>query len=117
MVSLDAWRELPIAQQPEWPDQDVAASVIADLRTFQPLVSQDEVDALRAGLAMAARGHAFVLQGGDCAETFDGSTTEQVHDRIKTMGHMATVLSQGGTLPVVQVGRMAGQFATSAFLI
>src|SRR5689334_19042710 len=67
---LDAWRELPAAQQPEWPDRQVLADVSAELATYPPLVFAGECDDLKAKIASAARGEAFFLQGGDCAETF-----------------------------------------------
>ncbi len=109
--ALDHWRTLPIKQQPVWTDTEAAASVSAEIASLPPLVFAGEVDILRARLADAAGGRAFLLQGGDCAETFAGATAEQIRDRIKTVLQMAVVLTYGASMPVVKMGRMAGQFA------
>ena len=108
---LDHWRTLPIKQQPAWPDADAVAAVSAEIATLPPLVFAGEVDNLRDRLARAASGNAFLLQGGDCAETFAGATAEQIRNRIKTVLQMAVVLTYGASMPVVKMGRMAGQFA------
>src|SRR5690606_56165 len=76
-----------------------------------PLVFAGEVDRLRERLAQAARGEAFLLQGGDCAETFDAATADKIRDRVKTLLQMAVVLTYGASMPVIKMGRMAGQFA------
>src|SRR6187399_2630662 len=109
--SLDHWRTLPIKQQPNWPDADAVSAVSAEIATLPPLVFAGEVDILRDRLARAASGNAFLLQGGDCAETFAGATAEQIRNRIKTVLQMAVVLTYGASMPVVKMGRMAGQFA------
>jgi 3-deoxy-7-phosphoheptulonate synthase len=109
--ALDHWRTLPIKQQPAWPDAEAVAAVSAELATLPPLVFAGEVDNLRDRLARAASGNAFLLQGGDCAETFAGATAEQIRNRIKTVLQMAVVLTYGASMPVVKMGRMAGQFA------
>ncbi|KQX06706.1 MULTISPECIES: class II 3-deoxy-7-phosphoheptulonate synthase [unclassified Leifsonia] len=108
---LDYWRELPIKQQPSWPDTDAAAAASAQIAALPPLVFAGEVDILRERLAAAARGEAFLLQGGDCAETFAGATADQIRNRVKTVLQMAVVLTYGASMPVVKMGRMAGQFA------
>ena len=108
---LDYWRALPIKQQPTWPDKDKATTVIAELHRVPPLVFAGEVDNLRASLAAVAQGEAFVLQGGDCAETFAGATADQIRNRVKTILQMAVVLTYGASMPIVKMGRMAGQFA------
>ena len=108
---LDLWRSLPIKQQPPWDDREAVAAVSAELATLPPLVFAGEVDNLREKLARAASGNAFLLQGGDCAETFAGATAEQIRNRIKTVLQMAVVLTYGASMPVVKMGRMAGQFA------
>ncbi|MFK0241947.1 MULTISPECIES: class II 3-deoxy-7-phosphoheptulonate synthase [unclassified Microbacterium] len=109
--ALDAWRSLPIKQQPQWPDADRVADVSQQIATLPPLVFAGEVDNLRDRLARAASGRAFLLQGGDCAETFAGATAEQIRNRIKTVLQMAVVLTYGASMPIVKMGRMAGQFA------
>ena len=111
IAGLDYWRELPIKQQPAYSDGERVAEVAAKLRTLPPLVFAGEVDNLRERLAAAAAGTAFVLQGGDCAETFAGATADQIRNRIKTILQMSVVLTYAASKPVVKMGRMAGQFA------
>jgi len=107
----DAGRRLVAAQQPEWPDADAVRAAVDLLASYPPLVFAGECDVLRARMASAARGEAFVLQGGDCAETFVDATADNIRDRIKTLLQMAAVLTYGASVPVVKIGRMAGQFA------
>lgn len=108
---LDYWRQLPIKQQPMWPDTAAVESVSKQLSTLPPLVFAGEVDTLRSRLAQAAQGKAFLLQGGDCAETFAGATADKIRNRIKTVLQMAVVLTYAAEMPVIKMGRMAGQFA------
>ena len=108
---LDNYRDLPAAQQPTWADTGVLENVRNQLAALPPLVFAGEVDTLRARLAQAARGEAFLLQGGDCAETFVDATADRIRNRIKTVLQMAVVLMYGSSLPVIKMGRMAGQFA------
>jgi 3-deoxy-7-phosphoheptulonate synthase len=110
MVDVISWPDLPAAQQPVWPDQGELDAAVARLRTFPPLVFAGECDILTERLAQAARGEAFVLMGGDCAETFDTATAEDIRAKLKTVLQMAIVLTYGASLPVVKVGRMAGQY-------
>nr|WP_307827730.1 3-deoxy-7-phosphoheptulonate synthase class II [Planomonospora sp. ID82291] len=110
-INLDSWRRLPAAQQPEWPDRDELKKVVAELEGLPPLVFAGECDSLKAHLAAVARGEAFVLQGGDCAETFAGATADDVRNKLKTLLQMAIVLTYAAKVPVVKIGRMAGQFA------
>ena len=102
---------LVAAQQPNWPDKDALAKAVEQLRTFPPLVFAGECDTLKEKIAEAAEGRAFWLQGGDCAETFVGATADSIRNRMKTILQMAAVLQYGASLPVLKVGRMAGQFA------
>ncbi|WBL18096.1 MULTISPECIES: class II 3-deoxy-7-phosphoheptulonate synthase [Citricoccus] len=108
---LDDWRELPIKQAPQWDDAEALASAVDELSSVPPLVFAGEVDVLRARLAEAAEGRAFLLQGGDCAETFAGATANRISSRVKTLLQMAVVLTYGASMPVIKMGRMAGQFA------
>jgi 3-deoxy-7-phosphoheptulonate synthase len=110
-LALDAWRELPAAQQPVWPDVAALAQVVGELETVPPLVTGPEIRTLTERLADVARGEAFLLQGGDCAETFAAATANAIRDKVKTLLQMAVVLTYGASLPVVKVTRMAGQFA------
>jgi 3-deoxy-7-phosphoheptulonate synthase len=108
---LDSWRRLPAAQQPNWPHAAHLRTVAAELAEQPPLVFAGECDQLKARLAAVARGEAFVLQGGDCAETFAESTADAVRDKLETLLQMALVLTYAASVPVVKIGRMAGQFA------
>jgi 3-deoxy-7-phosphoheptulonate synthase len=108
---LDAWRGLPAAQQPDWPDQAAVHAVTAELAEQPPLVFAGECDQLKDRLAAVAAGEAFVLQGGDCAEMFSGSTPDAVRSKLETLLQMALVLTYAASIPVVKIGRMAGQFA------
>ena len=111
IAGLDNYRNLVAAQQPTWPDQNKLEEVKAILATYPPLVFAGEVDILKSRLAQAASGKAFLLQGGDCAETFADATADRIRNRVKTMLQMAVVLTYGASMPVVKMGRMAGQFA------
>ena len=105
---------LVAAQQPQWPGGEEGAPIkaaVAELKSFPPLVFAGECDDLKARIALAAEGKAFWLQGGDCAETFAAATADSIRNRIKTILQMAAVLQYYSSLPVVKVGRMAGQFA------
>lgn len=110
-LGLDSYRSLVAKQQPTWPDSDALQGAVTELATQPPLVFAGEADQLRERLAAAARGEAFLLQGGDCAETFAGATADKIRDRVKTILQMAVVLTYGASMPVIKVGRMAGQFA------
>ena len=111
LEGLDAWRKLPIKQQPQWPDAAELNRVTAELATLPPLVFAGEVDQLKARLGRVAQGEAFLLQGGDCAETFEAATADKIRNRVKTILQMAVVLTYGAAMPIVKMGRMAGQFA------
>ncbi len=109
-----AAQEVPVpaaGQQPAWPDPAVLDEVVAELRTRPPLVFAGECDQLTERLGAVARGEAFLLQGGDCAETFVDATADSIRNKIKTLLQMAVVLTYGAQVPVVKVGRIAGQFA------
>lgn len=111
LEGLDAWRDLPIKQQPDWGDAEAVSRVTAELSKLPPLVFAGEVDQLKDRLAQVAAGNAFLLQGGDCAETFDGATADRIRNRVKTILQMAVVLTYAAAMPIVKMGRMAGQFA------
>jgi 3-deoxy-7-phosphoheptulonate synthase len=107
---LDHWRTLPRAQTPPWPDVDEVERVRSLLLTVPPIVAPYEVDALREQLAQVCLGKAFVLQGGDCAETFADNTEAHLVATARALLQMAMVLTYGGSMPVVKVGRVAGQY-------
>ncbi|MCC9206443.1 class II 3-deoxy-7-phosphoheptulonate synthase [Arthrobacter sp. zg-Y769] len=108
---LDNWRSLPISQQPSWRDDPGYDAAIAELSMVPPLVFAGEVDVLRTRLAEAAQGRAVLLQGGDCAETFEAASADKISARVRTLLQMAVVLTYGASVPVIKMGRMAGQFA------
>jgi 3-deoxy-7-phosphoheptulonate synthase len=101
---------LPALQQPQWPDRDRLDAVARSLETLPPLVLAAECDQLKDRLAAVARGEAFLLQGGDCAETFTGSTADSIRGKFQTLLQMAVVLTYAASVPVVKIGRMAGQY-------
>jgi 3-deoxy-7-phosphoheptulonate synthase len=105
------WRSRPRIQMPDYPDQDALNAVEAQLAKYPPLVFAGEVRALKRKLGAAAKGEAFLLQGGDCAESFSEFTADSIRDTFKVLLQMAIVLTYGAKVPVVKVGRMAGQFA------
>jgi 3-deoxy-7-phosphoheptulonate synthase len=101
----------PASQQPDWPDPARVEAVAAELAAMPPLVFAGECDQLKDRLAAVSRGEAFVLQGGDCAETFTGANADAVRAKLQTILQMAVVLTYGASVPVVKIGRLAGQFA------
>lgn len=109
--TASSWRDRPAAQQPTYPDGQALDAVTADLRSRPPLVFAGEVDALRAKMADVALGRAFVLMGGDCAESFRDNTANNIRLKLQTILQMAAVLTYGASTPVVKIGRMAGQYA------
>tara|TARA_R110002020_G_scaffold41276_10_gene121685 strand:+ start:199 stop:1575 length:1377 start_codon:yes stop_codon:yes gene_type:complete len=107
----DSWRAKPISQVPSYPDQAALAEAERQLATFPPLVFAGEARDLKARLAAVARGEAFLLQGGDCAESFAEHGADHIRDFFRVFLQMAVVLTHGASKPVVKVGRVAGQFA------
>jgi 3-deoxy-7-phosphoheptulonate synthase len=107
----DSWRDCPIRQVPSYPDPAKLAEMEARIRRYPPLVFAGEARRLKAQLGQVAEGKAFVLQGGDCAESFSDFTANVIRDTFRVLLQMAVVLTFGASLPVVKMGRMAGQFA------
>ncbi len=105
------WRTRPAKQLPEWPDRAVADDVRARLSSLPPLVFAGEARTLQSALATVADGRAFVLQAGDCAESFTALSADEIRDKLKVILQMAVVLTYGAGVPVVKIGRIAGQFA------
>jgi 3-deoxy-7-phosphoheptulonate synthase len=106
-----SWSDLPAAQQPEWPDASELHAALEELRRLPPLVFAGEARRLTASLGRAARGEAFVLQAGECAEAFGEFSADDIRDKLKVILQMAVVLTYGSGRPVVKIGRIAGQFA------
>ncbi len=107
----ETWRSRPVVQMPDYPDADALARVENRLRGYPPLVFAGEARSLKKSLAQVSEGHGFLLQGGDCAESFADFHPNTIRDTFRILLQMAVVLTFGGSLPVVKVGRMAGQFA------
>ena len=105
-----SWRQKQAAQQPDWAEEDLEVT-LAEVRRMLPLVFAGEARALKESLALAGEGKAFVLQAGDCAESFNAFSPDLIRDQLKVILQMALVLTYAGGLPVVKVGRIAGQFA------
>ena len=108
---LDDLRALGPAQQPAYPDAAAVDLAVGRLRSFPPLVFAGECDELKEKIGAVARGEAFLLQGGDCAETFAGVTADNVRNKLRVLLQMAVVLTYAASVPVVKVGRIAGQYA------
>src|SRR3954452_10942733 len=107
----DSWRGKPIVQVPQYPDAAKLTAVEAKLASFPPLVFAGEARNLKKSLARVAAGDAFLLQGGDCAESFEDHSANSIRDFFRVFLQMAVVLTYAAALPVVKVGRIAGQFA------
>ncbi|MBB1292227.1 3-deoxy-7-phosphoheptulonate synthase class II [Pseudoalteromonas sp. SR44-5] len=107
----NSWRELPILQQPQYPDQEALKTVEGQLKSAPPLVFAEETRSLFKQLEDVCEGRAFLLQGGDCAESFSDFNAANIRDTFKTILQMAVVLTYGGKCPVVKIARMAGQYA------
>ena len=109
--TLDSWQNLTAAQQPGWEKSDGYSKVISEITNYPPLVFAGEVRALKQQLADAARGDGFLIQGGDCAETFDDFRADSIRDKLKILLQMSVILTYGASCNVVKLGRIAGQFA------
>ena len=109
--SPSSWRGFPAAQQPVWPDESDLDRAIKQIGTYPPLVFAGEARALQASLARVAAGNAFLLQAGDCAESFDDFSAVSIREKLQVILQMAVVLTYSIGVPVVKVGRIAGQFA------
>jgi len=106
-----SWRDRPAAQQPSWPDEAALDATLKQLSSLPPLVFAGEARDLTTALAQVADGRAFLLQAGDCAESFDAFSADGIRDRLQVILQMAIVLSYSSGVPIVKVGRIAGQFA------
>ncbi|KAH0900887.1 hypothetical protein HID58_040390 [Brassica napus] len=109
--SLDSWKSMKALQLPEYPDQKDLDSVLETLSSYPPIVFAGEARKLEEKLGQAAMGQAFMLQGGDCAESFKEFNADNIRDTFRVLLQMGVVLMFGGQMPIIKVGRMAGQFA------
>ncbi|MBF0446004.1 MAG: 3-deoxy-7-phosphoheptulonate synthase class II [Magnetococcales bacterium] len=107
----NSWKKHEALQQPDWPDQADLDKTCKNLGLYPPLVFAGEVRSLKKHLELVAKGEAFLLQGGDCAESFDNFRADSIRDKLKILLQMAIILTQGLNKPIVKVGRIAGQFA------
>jgi 3-deoxy-7-phosphoheptulonate synthase len=106
-----SWRRRVVTQQPEWPDPSHADAILSQIRGLPPLVFAGEARRLGRGLAEVAAGRAFLLQAGDCSESFDDLTTTAIENKLRVILQMAVILTYGTGVPIIKVGRIAGQFA------
>src|ERR687897_3290601 len=106
-----SWQDRPARQQPDWPDSDRLHSALKTLAGYPPLVFAGEARSLQASLAQVAAGDAFLLQAGDCAESFEDFSADNIREKLRVVLQMAVVLTYSMGVPVVKVGRIAGQFA------
>lgn len=109
--SKSSWKQYTALQQPNWPDQEAVERVLDELAVLPPLVFAGEIRSLKALLAKAVTGDAFLLQGGDCSENFSHVTAPRIRETLKVLLQMAVTLTYAGGVPVIKVGRIAGQFA------
>jgi 3-deoxy-7-phosphoheptulonate synthase len=109
--SPSGWHDLPAVQQPDWPDEAAFDQSVKQLSALPPLVFAGEARALTGALGEVAEGNAFLLQAGDCAESFHDFSADNIRDKLRVILQMAVVLTYGGGVPVVKLGRIAGQFA------
>ena len=109
--SKSSWHDYPVLQQPNWPDEATLNEVLQSISRLPPLVFAGEIRDLKASLARAVHGEAFLLQGGDCSEEFNRCTAPNIRDTLKILLQMAVTLTYAGGKPVVKVGRIAGQYA------
>ncbi len=109
--SPTSWRSFPIKQQPLWPDAADLDRALKQIAGYPPLVFAGEARSLQAGLAQVAAGNAFLLQAGDCAESFDDFSADSIREKLRVILQMAIVLTYSMGVPVMKVGRLAGQFA------
>jgi len=107
----DSWKILPAEQQPDWEKSEIYSKVLSEISGYPPLVFAGEVRALKQQLGDAAQGNGFLIQGGDCAETFDDFRADSIRDKLKILLQMSVVLTYGASCNVVKLGRIAGQFA------
>src|SRR5206468_7980626 len=109
--SPTSWQERPALQQPTYPDAERLDAVLRDLASLPPLVTSWEIEKLKQQLAEAARGERFLLQGGDCSESFADCESAAIASKLKILLQMSLVLVQGGKKQVIRIGRFAGQYA------
>ena len=106
-----SWKKYSTHQQPEWPDENKYKKIIDEISTYPPLIFDKEAELLKKYLADASEGKNFVIQGGDCAETFIDFNSKSIHDKLKILLQMSVIIAHGASSNVIRIGRIAGQFA------
>ncbi|MCB1148506.1 MAG: 3-deoxy-7-phosphoheptulonate synthase, partial [Leptospiraceae bacterium] len=106
-----SWQAFPASQQPDWPDLGDLDRALKQITSYPPLVFAGEARSLQSSLAQVAAGNAFLLQAGDCAESFEEFSANNIREKLRVILQMAVVLTYSLGVPVVKVGRIAGQFA------
>ena len=106
-----SWKKYSTHQQPEWPDENKYKKIINEISTYPPLIFDKEAELLKKYLADASEGKNFVIQGGDCAETFIDFNSKSIHDKLKILLQMSVIIAHGASSNVIRIGRIAGQFA------
>src|SRR6187431_3074590 len=106
-----SWQAFPASQQPDWPDSGDLERALKQIRSYPPLVFAGEARSLQASLGQVAAGNAFLLQAGDCAESFEEFSADNIREKLRVILQMAVILTYSLGVPVVKVGRIAGQFA------
>ncbi|MGB7880337.1 MAG: 3-deoxy-7-phosphoheptulonate synthase, partial [Ilumatobacteraceae bacterium] len=109
--SPTSWHDMPVGQQPDWPDAAALEQSLKHIASMPPLVFAGEARSLQAELARVASGRAFLLQAGDCGESFEEFSADNIREKLRVILQMAVVLTSSVGVPIVKVGRLAGQFA------
>ena len=109
--SPSSWHDRPVGQQPDWPDSGALEQALKQISSMPPLVFAGEARSLQSELARVAAGRAFLLQAGDCAESFEEFSADNIREKLRVILQMAVVLTYSVGVPIVKVGRIAGQFA------
>ena len=108
---LNSWKNFKILQQPKWPDSKQYKNVLTQIKSLPPLILYHEINELKYRLKKVQNGKAFLLQGGDCAETFKEFSAINVKNKLKILFQMSTIIGYGSSLDVIKIGRIAGQYA------
>jgi len=109
--SPSSWRDRPVGQQPRWPDEGALEACLKTISGLPPLIFAEEARSLQADLGQVAAGNAFLLQAGDCAESFEEFSADNIREKLRVILQMAIILTYSVGVPTVKVGRIAGQFA------
>ena len=109
--NITSWKDFEVLQQPSWPDQSDYKAVIKKLYSYPPIILFDRVNKLKTRLEQVADNKAFLIQGGDCAESFKEFSEDNIKNKLKILFQMSTIISYGASIDTVKIGRIAGQYA------